>query len=92
MPYSATQAPHGLPLKHACSHTIRHTGLHAVACGHICCYTHCLCHIGMHARHSLSYKQACNCMQSPILPHMLYLPHKHEYICIICHTRKHVAA
>ena len=49
-------------------------------------------HTVMHARHSLSYKQACKGKESPILPHMLYLPHKHAYICIICHTGMHAVA
>ena len=49
VPYSATHAPHGLPHTHACNHIIRHTSLHAVACGAICCYTRSTCHTGMHA-------------------------------------------
>ena len=43
---------------HARSGIIRHTGLHAVACGHICRYTSYICHTGMHAG-AKSATQAC---------------------------------
>ena len=31
-------------------------------------------------------------MEPYILLHMLYLPRRHEYICVICHSHKHVVA
>ena len=46
----------------------------------------------MHGIFPLPHKQASSRMQPYILLHMLYVPHRHEYICVICHTRMHVVA
>ena len=70
-------------------HAVTYAATHTVSATRACMQLQNPPH--MHDCTALSATQA-GCMQSHIRLHMLYLPHKHEYICIICPTRMHVVA